>query len=73
MTQTLALEKTLIEEILARLENIENLLNELLQGEIVTLSPTAKKRFKKIEEDIKKGANLYEAKSFTEFKKLLDS
>jgi hypothetical protein len=62
MSQTITLPKSVFEELIERLNRLEAAVfgkKEKIKEEYVKLSPKAKRRYKKMEEDIKKGKNIY--------------
>ncbi len=63
MVQTITLPKTVIENLLNRINRLESAVFGEKKGqfpsEYVKLSPKAKSRYKKMEEDFKKGRNVY--------------
>ncbi len=74
MSQTITLPKTAFENLLDRIGRLESAVfgkKEQFPAEYVKLTPRAKKRYKKMEEDFKKGRNFYVAESTEEFFKQL--
>jgi hypothetical protein len=74
MSQTITLPKSVFEELIERITRLEAAVfgkKEKIKEEYVKLSPAAKKRYKKMEEDIKKGKNIYIATSTEDFFKQL--
>ena len=74
MSQTITLPKSVFEELIERLNRLEAGVfgkKEKIKEEYVKLSPKAKRRYKKMEEDIKKGKNIYIAISTEDFFKQL--
>jgi hypothetical protein len=74
MSQTITLPKSVFEELIERLNRLEAAVfgkKEKIKEEYVKLSPKAKRRYKKMEEDIKKGKNIYIAISTEDFFKQL--
>jgi len=75
MNQTISLPKSVFEELVARLNRLETIVFGKSQSkttdEYIKLSPAAKKRYKKMDEDFKNGKNIYVAHSTEEFYKQL--
>jgi len=74
MSQTITISKSVFEELIERINPLEAVVfgkKEKVKEEYVKLLPTVKRRYKKMEEDIKKGRNIYIAKSTEEFFKQL--
>jgi len=74
MSQTITLPKSVFEELIERVTRLEAAVfgkKEKIKEEYVKLSPKAKRRYKKMEEDIKKGKNIYIATSTEDFFKQL--
>lgn len=74
MSQTITIPKSVFKELIERLTCLEAVVfgkKQEIKEEYVKLSPAAKKRYKKMEEDIKKGRNIYIAKSTEDFFKQL--
>ncbi len=63
MNQTISLPKSVFEELVTRLNRLETIVfgKKQSQGtdEYIKLSPAAKRRYKKMDEDIKNGKNIY--------------
>jgi len=62
MSQTITLPKSVFEKLVERLNRLETAVfgkKEKAKEEYVKPSPAAKRRYKKMEEDIKKGRNIY--------------
>lgn len=63
MNQTISLPKSVFEELVTRLNRLETIVFGKKQSETadeyIKLSPVAKRRYKKIDEDIKNGKNIY--------------
>ena len=63
MNQTISLPKTILENLVERINRLEAVVfgknKEKFPTEFIKLSPRAKKRYKKMEGDFKKGKNLY--------------
>jgi len=62
MSQTITIPKSVFEDLIERLNRLEAVVfgkKQEIKEEYVKLSPAAKKRYKKMEEDIKKGRNIY--------------
>lgn len=63
MNQTISLPKSVLEELVTRLNRLETIIFGKQQSqtadEFIKLSPAAKKRYKNIDEDIKNGKNIY--------------
>jgi len=74
MSQTITIPKSVFKELIERLTCLEAVVfgkKQEIKEEYVKLSPAAKKRYKKMEEDIKKGRNIYIANSTEDFFKQL--
>ncbi len=63
MNQTISLPKSVFEEFVTRLNRLETIVFGKSQSqktdEYVKLSPAAKRRYKKMDEDFKNGKNIY--------------
>ncbi|MBI5123328.1 hypothetical protein HZA75_05725 [Candidatus Roizmanbacteria bacterium] len=63
MNQTISLPESVFEELVTRLNRLETIVFGKKQSqtadEYIKLSPAAKRRYKKIDEDIKNGKNIY--------------
>ncbi|KKQ25970.1 MAG: hypothetical protein US40_C0004G0005 [Candidatus Roizmanbacteria bacterium GW2011_GWC2_37_13] len=63
MNRIISLPKSVFEELVTRLNRLETIVFGKSQSktteEYIKLSPAAKKRYKKIDEDIKNGKNIY--------------
>lgn len=75
MNQTISLPKSVFEELVTRLNRLETFvfgknINHNMD-EYIKLSPAAKRRYKKMDEDFKNGKNIYVANSTEEFFKQL--
>lgn len=63
MNQTISLPKSAFEELVIRLNRLETIVFGKKQSQVtdeyIKLSPAAKRRYKKMDEDIKNGKNIY--------------
>ena len=63
MNQTISLPKSVFEELVTRLNRLETIVFGKKQSQVadeyIKLSPAAKRRYQKIDEDIKNGKNIY--------------
>ena len=62
MSQTISLPKSAFENLLERISRLETVVfgkKKKEYSDYIKLTPAAKKRYKKMDEDIKKGKNIY--------------
>lgn len=77
MSQTISLSKPVFEELIHRIRRLESVVfggeKKQFPDEYVKLSPRAKKRYQRMEEDFKKGKNFYVAENVNKLIEELNS